>query len=268
MSRWSETDRASKAERLGGTGRTGETSGSSGTDFGEAWTYESIVGALPGIDLSERVAVAIQFVLFEVGVLVLAAIYGLWEAAIPATAAVFVAAAGSVPMLRIGARIRSVDIPTDYRRLLFGSNIEVVLAVLAYIALIIHLFVFDPRGTETPLIEELLGEEPPVLVLYLLLLILWDLCYRIGTAWWASVVALWRSQKYTFDPRTARVFERADRETLAFGLLQLVLVPFVWGRPVLVFVLFGHVGAVLVVTGTSIWLLRHKTSAEGALSEG
>lgn len=268
MSRWSEMDRAGRSDRLGGTRRSGGAKRTSGTDFGEAWTYESIVGALPGIDLSERVAVAIQFVLFEVGVLVLAAIYDLWAAAVPATAAVFVAAAGSVSMLRIGARIRSVDIPTDYRRLLFGSNIEVVLAVLAYIALIIHLFVFDPRGTETPLIESLLGEEPPVLVLYLLLLILWDLCYRIGTAWWASVVALWRSYTYAFDSKTARVFERADGETLAFGLLQLVLVSFVWGRPMLVFVLFGHVGAVLVVTGASIWLLRHKTNAENTLGEG
>lgn len=253
MSRWSGTDRAS--------GTSPEREGMSETEFGEAWTYESIVGALPGIELSERVAVAIQFVLFEVGVLVLAAVYDLWDAVLPATAAVFVAAAGSVPMLRIGRRIRSIDIPTDYRRLLFGSNIEVVLAVLAYIALVIHLFVFDARGTETPLIETLLGDEPPVLVLYLLLLILWDLCYRIGTVWWASVVALWRSHKYTFDAETARVFERADRETLGFGLLQLVLVPFVWNRPALVAVLLGHVGAVLVVTGASIWLLRHKTSA-------
>lgn len=254
MSGLGETDQGGDPGRASGAERV------VGTNFGEAWTYESIVGALPGIDLSERIAVAIQFVLFEVGVVVLAAVYGLWEAVIPATAAVFVAAAGSVPMLRIGSRIRSVDIPADYRRLLFGSNIEVVLAVLAYIALVIHLFVFDARGTETPLIESLFGEDPPVLVLYLLLLILWDLCYRIGTAWWASVVALWRSHKYTFDPKTARVFQRADAETLGFGLLQLVLVPFVWNQPVLVTVLLGHVGAVLVVAGASIWLLRKKTT--------
>jgi len=265
MSRRRETDGAGGAGRVSGPGRAGETSAMGETDFGEAWTYESIVGALPGVDLSERVAVTFQFALFEVGVLVLAAAYDLWTAAIPATAAVVVAAAGSVPMLRIGARIRSVDIPTEYRRLLFGSNIEVVLAVLAYIALVIHLFVFDGRGGGTPLIEELLGEEPPVLVLYLLLLILWDLCYRIGTAWWASVVALWRSRKYSFDAETTDAFVRADAETLGFGLLQLALVPFVWGQPVLVAVLFGHVGAVLVVTGASIWLLRSKNT-DGILS--
>jgi hypothetical protein len=232
------------------------------TDFGEAWTYESIVGALPGIDVSERLAVAIQFVLFEVGVLVLAAVYGLWDAVLPATAAVVVAAAGSVPMVRIGDRIRSVDIPIGYRRLLFGSNIEVVLAVLAYIALIIYLFSFGFQTGETSLIEDLLGEEPPVLALYLLLLILWDLCYRIGTAWWASVVALWRSYKFDFDPETRRTFQRADLETLGFGFLQLALVPFVSSQPVLVAVLVGHVAAVFVVTGGSIWLLSRDTNGE------
>jgi hypothetical protein len=36
---------------------------------------------------------------------------------------------------------------------------------------------------------------------------------------------------------------------------------------VLVVVLFGHVGAVLVVTGASIWLLRTKTSSERTLNE-
>ena len=226
------------------------------TDFGEAWTYESIVGALPGIDLSTRAAVTIQFVLFEGGVLVLAGLYGLWDAVVPATAAVLVAAAGSVPMVRISARVRSVSIPTAYRRVLFGSNVEVVLAVLAYIALVIHLLVVDARASETPLIEGLLGEDPPIVVLYLLLLILWDLCYRIGTAWWASVAALWRSYRYAFDPEMTRAFKRADIEIMTFGLLQLVLVPFVMNQPALVAVLLGHVGAVLTVTGASIWLLH------------
>ena len=47
-----------------------------GPEYGETWVYESIIGALPGIDISERLALVIQFTLFEVGVLVLAAVYG------------------------------------------------------------------------------------------------------------------------------------------------------------------------------------------------
>ncbi|GGJ01343.1 hypothetical protein GCM10008995_09010 [Halobellus salinus] len=43
---------------------------------------------------------------------------------------------------------------------------------------------------------------------YLTLLILWDLCYRIGTSWWAAVVALWRSWRYPFDAETVRHLRR------------------------------------------------------------
>ncbi|SEN68259.1 hypothetical protein SAMN05216388_1004177 [Halorientalis persicus] len=227
-------------------------------EYGETWTYESIVGALPGIDVSTRAAVFIQFLVFEVAVLVLAAIYDLWVAAAAGTVAVVVASAGSVEMLRISRFVRGEAVPESYRRLLFGSSVEVVLSVLAYVALITHLFVFDPRSG-TPLLTTLFGPEPPILVVYLVLLVLWDVCYRIGTGWWASVVALWRSVRYRFDPATARALQRADLETMGFGVLQLVLVPFLASAPVLRTAVVGHVLAVTVVTGTSILFLRVRT---------
>ena len=227
-------------------------------EYGETWTYESIVGALPGIDVSTRAAVLIQFLVFEVAVLVLAAIYDLWVAAAAGTVAVVVATAGSVEMLRISRFVRGEAVPESYRRLLFGSSVEVVLSVLAYVALITHLFVFDPRSG-TPLLTTLFGPEPPILVVYLVLLVLWDVCYRIGTGWWASVVALWRSVRYRFDPATARALQRADLETMGFGVLQLVLVPFLASSPILRTAVLGHVVAVTVVTGASILLLRVRT---------
>jgi hypothetical protein len=95
-----------------------------------------------------------------------------------------------------------------------------------------------------------------VLVVYLMLLILWDICYRIGTGWWASVTGLWRSFRFRFDPDTARVFQRADIETWGFGVLQLVLVPFVLDQRVLLAALLAHVTAVTVVTGVSVTLLQ------------
>ncbi len=70
-----------------------------------------------------------------------------------------------------------------------------------------------------PLLGRLFGPEPPVLVVYLTLLILWDVSYRIGTGWWASVTGLWRSARYRFDPETARVFMRADLEIWGFAVL-------------------------------------------------
>ena len=224
-------------------------------DYGETWAYESIIGALPGVELSSAEAIGIQLLIFETAVLALAWYYGLWTAAIAGTAAVLVAAVGSLEMLRISRAARASVTPEPYRRLLFSSSIEVVLAVLSFIALVTHLFVFDPRNGGL-LVERLFGPDPPVLVVYLTLLVLWDLCYRIGTGWWASVVGLWRSVRYRFDPETAATLRRADRETLLFGVVQLILVPFLREHPVLLAALVGHVVAVTVVSGTSLVLLR------------
>jgi hypothetical protein len=229
-------------------------------DYGEAWAYESIIGALPGVDLSRGEAIAIQLLLFETAVLVLAWYYNLWSAALAGTAAVAVAGVGSIEMLRISRTARMNETPEPYRRLLFSSSIEVVLAVLSFIALITHLFIFDPR-TGGRLVERLFGPDPPVLVVYLTLLVLWDLCYRIGTGWWASVVGLWRSVRFRFDPETAATLRRADRETLLFGVVQLVLVPFLLEHQVLLAALVGHVAAVVVVSGTSLVLLRAREAA-------
>ena len=41
-------------------------------DYGETWAYESIVGAVPGIDISTRLAVAIQVGVFQTAVLAFA----------------------------------------------------------------------------------------------------------------------------------------------------------------------------------------------------
>jgi len=228
-------------------------------EYGETWVYESIIGALPGIRLPTWAAMAIQLLIFEVAIVALSWYYGVWSAAIAGTVVVFVATIGSAEMLRISTLIRRIDVPPTYRALLFASNVEVVLSVLAYVALLTHLFVFDPQVSSMPLLDQLFGSEPPVLVVYLTLLILWDVSYRIGTGWWASVTGLWRSARYRFDPETARVFIRADLEIWGFGVLQLVLVPFVLDQPVLLAALVGHVIAVTAVTAVSVGLLRYRS---------
>ena len=224
--------------------------------YGETWVYESIVGAVPGIDISDRLAVLVQFLLFEAGVLVLAAVYDLPGAILPGTVAVLVAAAGSAFMLDIGARARGPGVPPTYRRLLFASSIEVVLGVVSFVLLVTYLFVWDPRDGAT-LFGSLLGERPPVVPSALALLVLWDVCYRIGTGWWAAVVGLWRSLTRDLSPEAATRLAGVDVRTLAFGVLQAVLVPFVWGHPVLVVAIGGHVVAVVVVTTASLYVLRN-----------
>ena len=218
-------------------------------EYGETWVYESLVGGIPGLGISRTLAVALQFVIFEVGVVALGWYYGVWNAVIAGTVAVVVAAVGSVEMHRLGAKNRLLGTPPEHKRLLFGSSIEIVLGVLAFIALVTYLFAWD--GT---LIDRLFGADPPIPVVYLTLLVLWDLTYRIGTSWWSAVVALWRAIHVDLSPEERATVRRLDAENIGFSVVQLVLVPFLITEPVLLGAVVGHVIAVAIVCTAAIWL--------------
>ncbi len=218
------------------------------------WTYESIVDAIPGVTLPDWLALTVQFVLFEGLLLLLVWRYDLWSGFLAGTAAVVIATAGSALMLTIARRIRTLSTPAAYRKLLFGSSIEVVLGLLSYIGLVTYLFVYNPRQGGTPLFESVLGTEPPIPAVVLTLLVLWDVCYRIGTAWWASVTGFWIAVRHPTDGETRAHLRAVDALVIGFSLLQLVLVPFVWGYDLLVFALVGHVVAVLLVSGAAIFV--------------
>lgn len=219
--------------------------------YGETWVYESLVGGIPGLSISQRVAVAVQFVLFEAAVLVLGWYYGLWNAVVAGTVAVLVAAIGSVEMHRLGAKNRLLSTPSEHKRLLFGSSIEIVLGVLAFVALVTYLFVWDGA-----LLDRLFGPSPPVPVVYVTLLVLWDLTYRIGTSWWSAVVALWRAVHVELSAEDAAVARRLDAENVAFSAIQLGLVPFLLEEPILLGAVVGHVLAVAIVCSAAILLTR------------
>ncbi|ELZ19018.1 DUF7530 family protein [Natrinema limicola] len=231
-------------------------------EYGETWVYESLLGTVPGVRVSSRTAIGLQFLGFEAAILAVAAIYDLWGAVVPGTVAVVVATVGSWLMLRFSRAVRELPTPTAYRRLLFGSSIDVVLGVMAFVALVTYLFVVDPRGSEagSSLLIELFGAEPPALAVGLALLVLWDVVYRIGTCWWASVVGLWRALTYGFEPGPTRAYQRIDAINVGFAAVQLLLVPLVADRVVLLVALVGHVVAVAVVATLSITIQgRRKT---------
>ncbi|SFR30200.1 MULTISPECIES: DUF7530 family protein [Halorubrum] len=218
-------------------------------NYGETWVYESLVGGIPGLGISRTLAVAIQFALFELGVVTLGWYYGTWNAVAAGTVAVVVAAVGSVEMHRLGAKNRLLGTPPEHKRLLFGSSIEIVLGVLAFIALVTYLFAWD--GT---LIDRLFGPDPPIPVVYLTLLVLWDLTYRIGTSWWSAVVALWRAVHVDLPADERSTVRRLDAENIGFSAVQLALVPFLLTEPVLLGAVVGHVVAVAVVCTAAILL--------------
>lgn len=228
------------------------------SEFGKTWVYEGIVGAIPGLELSSRQAVALQFGLFQGAILGFAAVYDLWAAVPAGTAAVVVAAIGSLAMHRLGAENRSIDAPDDYYRLLFGSNIEVVLSVLAFCALITYLFVLEPNAAGTPVLSSIFEQEPPAVVVFLLLLVAWDLCYRTGTSWWLAVVSLWRAVRGEYPSAAAPRFVRLDLENVAFATSQLLLVPFLRAEPILLLAVAGHVVAVVLVSTVAILQTRRE----------
>jgi len=227
------------------------------SDRDDRWVYESIVGSIPGVEFSRTQAMAIQLALFGIGVIVLGAATDRWAAVPTGLAAVAVVSAGSVLMLTLGRRIRELAVPRQYTHALFGSQIEIVLGVFSYVGLITYLFVAEPREAGQPLLESLLGPEPSLVAVYFTLLVLWDVCYRIGTGWWASVVGLWRSVQFgdRFDRPTRRALIEVDLVTIGFAAVQLLLVPFLSGQRLLQLLVAGHVLAVTVVSGLSVLVL-------------
>jgi hypothetical protein len=221
------------------------------------WVYESIVRSVPGVNASRRVALAAQLVGFEAALLFLAVRYDLPRAATAGTVAVVVSLVGSVFMLELSAAVRRNDVPAAYRHHLFGSGIEIVLGLLAFFVLLVYVFVYDPRQTGPSLLLSVLGDRPPVLAVFVFLAIGWDVAYRIGVGWWASVVGLWRSAHYgaELSPVSRGRLRRLDAATVGYASVQLLLVPVLAGHPLLQLAVVGHTGAVMLVSGASILLL-------------
>ena len=221
------------------------------------WAYVSLVNAVPGVTLGPRQALAVQFGLFEAAAVVLAAAYGRWEALPVATVAVLVATAGSAFMLSLSERIRALEPPAPYRRTLFDSSVDVLMGLVAFVALLTYVLV-GARSPDGGLLVRLLGDPLPALPVAFALLLAWDVCYRIGTAWWVSLSGLWRALAYDgrLDDAARAASVGIERRAVAFAALQLLLVPFLRAEPLLAAALVGHVGAVAVVSGLTVALSR------------
>lgn len=220
---------------------------------GGGWAYLRLVSALPVVSLDPRAALAVQFVAFEGVAVGLAAGYGAWGALPLATAAIVVSTLGSALMSRLADRIRALDPPARYRGLLFDSSVDVLMGLVAFVLLVTHLLV-GGGGSGAGALERLLGRSPPAPVVVFALFVAWDLAYRIGIGWWASITGLWRAVTLggQFDAGTRAAYARADALTIGFAALQLLLVPFVATDRLLVGLLVGHVLAVVVVSGLAV----------------
>jgi hypothetical protein len=229
-----------------------------GVDASESWTYETIVNSIPGVRVSNTVGYAVQLLGFAAAVVVLWVAYGLPTRVLwIGLTVVAVATLGSGEMIYISDVVRSTDASERYRRLLFNSQIELVMGLVAFFIFVVYLFVVNPRAGGG-LLEYLLGDRPPALVVFTMLVLVWDVCYRIGTAWWAAVCGLWRAVVETPAAATRRPYRRLDLVILLFSVSQLVLLWVTGGDWFLTTVLVGHVGAVTVVTALVVGIERWK----------
>lgn len=229
-----------------------------GVDASESWTYETIVSSIPGVRVSNAVGYAVQLLGFAAAVVVLWLAYGLPTRVLwIGLTVVVVATLGSGEMIYISDVVRSTDASERYRRLLFNSQIELVMGLVAFFIFVVYLFVVNPRSGGG-LLEYLLGDRPPVLVVFMMLVLVWDVCYRIGTAWWAAVCGLWRALVETPAAATRRPYRRLDTVILLFSVSQLLLLWVAGGDRFLTAVLVGHVGAVTVVTVLVVTIERRK----------
>jgi hypothetical protein len=224
-------------------------------DRSTGWAYVSIVSAVPGLSLDPRVALPAQFLLFECGTVALAVWYDLWPAVPVATVAVALATLGSGLMVRLRTVVRSQELPQRYRSLLFESGADVAMGLVAFITLLTYVLVRSrPPGPDV--LDRIVGVALPAPALFLALVVAWDLCYRIGVGWLASVTGCWRAIRSGNGGSAQRrqAFRIADLLTIGFALSQLVLVPFLGSEPILVALVVGHVLAVLLVSGCAIGL--------------
>lgn len=223
---------------------------------GGGWAYLSLAALVPRRFDDPTTALVAQFVGFAGVALGLAAWFDRWELLPLAAVAILVSTTGSALMVALNARIRELDPPTAYRRLLFEAPLDVVMGLVAFIAFLTYLLVGAHESSPGSLAARL-GEPLPALAVGFSLVLAWDVCYRIGTAWWASVTGLWRTVVFRrgLDRSTRSAYVRTELLIAGFAGLQLLLVPFLWAdRPLAVLVL-GHVGAVVIVTTVSITLL-------------
>lgn len=224
---------------------------------GGGWAYVSLASLVPGRSYDPAVALTGQFLGFTAVAVGLAAWYGRWELLPLATAAIAVSTAGSGLMVALDARVRALDPPPAYRRLLFDASLDVVMGLVAFIAFLTYLLL-EASGPAPGFLGARLGEPLPALAVAFTLVVAWDLSYRIGTAWWAGLTGLWRTVAFGRElDRPARAgYVRTELLVAGFAALQLLLVPFLWPDRLLALLVLGHVAAVLAVSALSIGLLR------------
>jgi flavin-dependent dehydrogenase len=243
------------------------------------WLYEHIVERLPGLArLPARTSVLIQLLLMEALGLVLGKEYGVGPLALARGSLLIVAVAlWSQVLLAVAPRLRfSVvvaggqrrgglqEVMAAYRRWLFHPwHLEAAPGLLMFIGAWIMLL--HHHGGEGTVLEWMLGRSSETFLLLPVVLLSWDVCYRLGVGLWVAVFSGWRSyalaQVLEDGAEGGRILTLLELKWLRRMDRTLLLFPFISALVLLLFlpwaVLFYHLlGVTATTAGLGIAVLR------------
>jgi len=240
---------------------------------GEKWAYEIILENVPPFKwLPSRFRVLSQLLLMEILGMTIALLYGLpVRSIIFGSLAILAVIASSMLAVRIAPRIRSLRTPSaslerdvldNYRVRIFSRNHhDVLLGLMIFTLVTLYLLTFGNSN-----LSYWLGQEFPSSILLFVLLLLWDVSYRIGLGIWMSFLALYRSTQFLgasrrrlasgYTPyRELATLKRLDLNNVFFGLWPLSLLPLLSSDNILIFSVVGYAWLVSLLSVLSYLLM-------------
>ncbi len=239
----------------------------------EKWIYEEIVGRIPPFSLlSYQYSILLQLFFLLILGLILGMVFDLRPVSLLyGSLAILVAVLWSLLILQLGPTLRKFRAPLSkdenellekYKGILFHRNhYEAIPGLAIFISFMLYLFYYGSN-----LVENWLGENPHIILLLFVSLLIWDICYRMGLALWTSILALWRSirLKKLAEKRTElehtpytelRYLRKLDINNVFFGIISLLLIPLLQIDTFLVSIIFIFMVFISLISVISAYIV-------------
>lgn len=237
------------------------------------WIYEIIVSKIPPFSLlSYQYSILLQLLFLLILGIILGLVFHLKTISLAyGSLGILVAVLWSRLILQLGPTLRKFRAPLSkdenellerYKGILFHKNhYEAIPGVAIFVPFMLYLF-YDGSG----LLKNWLGENPNILLLFFVSLLIWDICYRMGLGIWTSILALWRSLelKKLAERRTElehtpytelRALQKLDINNAFFGLISLLLLPVIKSSPPLVIMILAFMVFITFINVISAYLV-------------
>ncbi len=237
------------------------------------WIYEEIVGRIPPFSLvSYQYSILLQLFFLLITGISLGIIFKLSVISIfYGSIAILVAVLWSRLILQLGPTLRKFRAPLSkdenellrrYKEILFHKkHYEAIPGLGLFIPFMLYLFYYGKD-----LLGHWLGENPDILLLLFVSLLIWDISYRMGLGIWTSILALWRSVriKNLAEKRTElehtpytelRSLRKLDINNVLFGIISLLLLPVVQKDEFLVTVIIIFMVFITIINMISAYLI-------------